>query len=195
LSCDNPFFPETDKPLIVKPQRSTIAGVLAQLYQSYEQRRLDLFETVLTSDSTFRFYVTPNFDVSQSKYTGWNRPELPDSFMKYVAPALYYYWDYAVEIQRHKKMFQTADIITFQSKPVIFNVNYITDTITNDTVMAEVQTQGGVFEVAVNDPDANMLIKYEIGVQTQVFLMELRVVGDNKLWFIRKWYDLGQERN
>lgn len=187
IQCDNPFLPPTGEPILVKSMRSTPAGVIKQLCESYESRNIALFTDLLSKKETFRFYVAPGFDQNRYNNKYAHPPEKPDTFMQFVRDGYYYYWDYDAEVKSHSNLFAEAELLMFTSEPEIMNVNYVRND-SGDTIMAEVQTQYGEFEVDRYE-DAS-LVAYIVSIQTQVFLMEKDPDG---LWVIRKWYDLGNE--
>ena len=57
--CRNPFFPETGPPVDQRSpqQRSTPQGVVDQLIESYESRRIDMFEELQPTDGSFQFFI------------------------------------------------------------------------------------------------------------------------------------------
>jgi len=185
LACNNPFFPLTGLPSQGKAPRSTPDGVLEQLIESYELRRLDLFKDLLPKDRTFQFYVAPSFEsVYQSRY---NLPQEPrDTTLQYIGESpQYYYWDQASEESRHQNLFSKASEIEFTQKPQIYERRYIKND-AGDTVQAEVKWTGG--ELLVSAITQGLLVNQPVSIETQVFLMVKN--NDDNLWVIKKWYDL-----
>jgi hypothetical protein len=121
--CRNPFFPHLGTPHSGSPLRATPMGVITQLINSYEQRRIDLFEDLFPVSNTFRFYVSPSFVSlyqSEGKYYV-NPPEPRDTLLQYIgAFPYYYYWTQDVEVQSDKRLFTQAQSIEFTLNP---NVN------------------------------------------------------------------------
>jgi hypothetical protein len=181
ISCENPFLPETGVPLNVSNPRSTPAGVISQLFQSYETRRIELFTSVLSKK--FKFYVASGFDIITTL-----NPEKPDTFMEYVDKnSSYNYWEYDEEYKRTSKIFENAEMIEIPSRPAISNTHYIFDS-SGDTIYAEIKVNNVTFEVSKYE--SNTLVTYSLENQPQVFLLER---DEDNLWVIKKWYDLGSE--
>lgn len=176
ISCNNPFLPETGFPVSVPNPRLTPEGVISQLFQSYETRRIELFTSVLSKN--FKFYVASGFDRITLN------SEKPDTDMEYVDKnSSYDYWGYDEEITRTKVLFSKAEMIEIPSRPAISSTNYFSS---GDTSYAEIKVNNVTFEVSKYE--SNTLVTYSLDNQPQVFLLE-RV---KDLWVIKKWYDLGQ---
>ncbi len=189
LSCDNPFLPPTGVPFQsqVKSSRATPEGVISLLFQSYEQRRIELFSDVILEDK-FKFYIASDYDRTRLKEL---LSEKPDTFMLFVERnSLYYYWGYEREMNSSKRLFTSADIdkIEIPSKPIISDINYIVDS-ANDTVYAELKIQNYTMEVSKYENGRTALITYPVINQPQVFLLQK---DKENLWVISKWYDLGR---
>ena len=186
ISCDNPFFPNTGLPLKVNNPRLTPSGVISQLFQSYETRRIELFTDVLSKE--FKFYIASGFE-SKVHNSGPLLSEKPDVFMQCVdTNSLYYYWGYTNEVSSTKKLFSNAEMIEIPSRPEISDINYQFNA-SGDTVFAEVEVKDVTFKVSKYE-NINSLVTYSLENQPQVFLMER---DENKLWVIKKWFDLGRE--
>jgi hypothetical protein len=187
ISCDNPFFPDTGLPLKVSNPRLTPSGVISQLFQSYETRRIELFTDVLSKE--FRFYIASGIDRKKMIYSDTLLSEKPDTFMLFVDKnKIYYSWGYGVEVSSTKKLFTTAEMIEIPSRPAISDIKYIVNS-SGDTVFAEVKVTDVTFKVSQYE-NINSLVTYSLENQPQVFLMER---DQNKLWVIKKWFDLGSE--
>ena len=187
ISCDNPFFPDTGLPLKVSNHRLTPSGVISQLFQSYETRRIELFTDVLSKE--FRFYIASGIDRKKMIYSDTLLSEKPDTFMLFVDKnKIYYSWGYGVEVSSTKKLFTTAEMIEIPSRPAISDIKYIVNS-SGDTVFAEVKVTDVTFKVSQYE-NINSLVTYSLENQPQVFLMER---DQNKLWVIKKWFDLGSE--
>lgn len=189
FSCDNPFLPPTGVPFQsqVKSSRATPAGVISLLFQSYEQRRIELFSDVILKDK-FKFYTASDYDRTRLKEL---LSEKPDTFMLFVeANSLYYYWGYEREINSTKRLFTSTDIdkIEIPSKPVISDINYNVNP-SGDTVYAELKIQNYTIEVSKYENGRTTLITYPVVNQPQVFLLQR---DEKKQWVISKWYDLGR---
>jgi hypothetical protein len=118
--CRIPFFPHIGKPDDIPSLRATPGGVITQLINSYEQRRLDLFEDLLPSSGTFRFYVSPSFvpEYQSSGKSYVNPAETRDTLLYYIgAFPYYYYWTQDVEVQSHRRLFAQAMSIRFALEP------------------------------------------------------------------------------
>jgi hypothetical protein len=184
MSCENPFLPKTGVPLNVSDPRLTPAGVISQLFSSYESRRIELFTDLLSKD--FKFYVASGFDRTNMTYSGKLLSEKPDTFMLFVnTNAFYDYWGYDAEVNSTSKMFH-AEMIEIPSRPAISNTHYIFNS-SGDTVCAEVKVNDVTFEVSRYE-NGNVLVTYSLENQPQVFLLER---DKDNLWVIKKWYDLG----
>jgi len=191
--CRNPFFPQLGTPHSGSPLRATPRGVITQLSNSYEQRRIDLFEDLFPASNTFRFYVSPSFVStyqSEAKYYV-NSPEPRDTMLQYIgAFPYYYYWTQDVEVQSHKRLFTQAQLIEFTINP---NVNpgdfrYIING-NGDTTNVEILMTDGKIEVEL-DMGGGVTEVDEIWIDKQVFFLERD--ADN-YWVIRKWYDFGSQ--
>ncbi len=184
IGCRNPFFPPTGTPIDepVSKQRSTPQGLLDQLIESYEGRRIDLFIDLLPEDGTFRFFIAPDyFDEYTAKYTRLS--ESRDPRLKFIGQAEYYlYWTQEDEIEKHKRLFSKATNIDFREKPTIESVRKFTD---NGDSLAELLITGGCFEYTWY-PDAYTIEIFIVNVTQQVFLIRKE---KNGLWAIIKWYD------
>lgn len=186
LSCENPFFPDTGTPQKTFSFRSTPEGVLKQLILSYESKRLDLYKELL-SDS-FQFYVAPSFISSYAtKYV--YEFEGADPNLTFVSGTKFYYWTKKEEEESHRKLLQDGDgkvkEIRYISSPVVSKIRY--KTIDNDTVNVEMMITGG--ELLIQLSSMLLTREYLIAIEKQVFWLE-RDKTDDKLWVIRKWYDM-----
>jgi hypothetical protein len=183
LACENPFLPETGPPLETINQRSTPAGIITQLFHSYETQRIELFTDLLSKD--FKFYIASGFDRTTMTYSGPLLSEKPDPFMTYVnTTGLYAYWGYNAEVSSTTKLFSNADRIEI-SPGLTSTFNYICDA-SGDTSYVEVRVNNVTFEVSRYE--GNLLATYSLENQPQVFLLER---GKDRLWVIKKWFDLG----
>jgi len=186
ISCDNLLFPQTGKPMKGDDPRKTPAGVITQLFNSYESRSIGIFTSVLAAD--FKFYISASFDRTQMVFSGDLQSEMPDTFMHYVnTTSLYYYWDYKAEVNSTTKLFSNAEDITI-GEHSISRTNYTIDS-NGDTAYAEVEIADVTFNVSRYE-GINTLVTYQIINQPQVFLMKKDA---DDLWVIWKWYDLGTE--
>lgn len=194
FSCENPFLPPTGTPHQSFSYRSTPEGVLKQLIEAYESKRLDLYEELL-SDS-FQFYVAPSFISSyETKYD--YACEGTDTNLSYTTGTKYYYWRKEEEEESHRKLFSDGDgkvkEIRFSSTPVVSKVRFITNS--TDTAYIEMMITGGQLQIQVNTTGSiSQTIEYTIDIEKQVFLLE-RDKKNIELWVIRKWYDLSNAPN
>lgn len=191
FSCENPFFPPTGKPDKTFSLRSTPEGVLKQLIEAYESKRIDLYEELL-SDS-FQFYVAPTFISSyQAKYD--YAYESADTMLSFTTGSKFYYWTKAEEVESHRKLFSNDDgknkEIRFRYAPELTSTRsygdsaYIEMMITGGELLIQLSTTGAVIQT----------VEYTIAIEKQVFLLE-RDRKDKSLWVIRKWYDLSNAPN
>ncbi|NLL14690.1 MAG: hypothetical protein GX267_14900 [Fibrobacter sp.] len=191
LSCENPFLPPTGKPDKTFSLRSTPEGVLKQLIEAYESKRIDLYEELL-SDS-FQFYVAPTFISSyQAKYD--YDFEGADTMLSFTTGSRFYYWTKAEEVESHRKLFSSDDgknkEIRFRYAPELTNTRsygdsaYIEMMITGGELLIQLSTTGAVIQT----------VEYTIAIEKQVFLLE-KDRKDKSLWVIRKWYDLSNAPN
>lgn len=192
LSCENPFLPDTGFPLIVPNQpndpnpRLTPAGVISQLFQSYETKRIELFTDLLSKD--FKFYISSGFDRTKMSYSGKLLSEKPDTFMYFVnTNGLYDYWGYNAEVSSTTKLFTNAEMIEI-SPGHESTVHYEFNT-SGDTIYAEVKVNNFTFELSRYE-SGNNLVTYSLDNQPQIFLLER---DKDSLWVIKKWFDLGGE--
>jgi hypothetical protein len=191
--CRNPFFPLIGRPDSGPALRVTPQGVITQLINSYEQRRIDLFKDLFPSSGEFRFYVSPSFVstyLSEGKYYV-NPPEPRDTLLQYIgAFSYYYYWTQEVEEQSHLTLFKQAQSIRFTMNP---NVNpgdfrYIVDTGGETTNVEVLMTDGKIamtFDMGGGETEDDT-----VWVDKQVFFLERAA---DKMWVIKKWYDFGSQ--
>jgi hypothetical protein len=191
ISCENPFLPPTGKPDKTFSPRSTPEGVLKQLIEAYESKRIDLYEELL-SDS-FQFYVAPSFISSyQAKYD--YDFEGADSMLSFTTGSKFYYWTKAEEVESHRKLFSNDDgknkEIRFRSAPELTSTRSY-----GDSAYIEMMIIGGELEIQLSTTGAVIqTVEYTISIEKQVFLLE-RDKRNPKLWVIRKWYDLSNAPN
>lgn len=187
--CENPFFPTTGKPDKSFSARSTPEGLLDQLINAYEQKRLDLYKELL-SDS-FQFFVAPSFISSNEAMSSYQakykfEPQGPDTMLSYTTETKYYYWRKEQEITSHKNLFSDdggkMKEIGFSPRPFVSKLRYITNS-DGDTVNAEMLITDGELQIKISTKE------FFIPMVKQVFLLE-RDKKSNELWVIRKWYDL-----
>jgi hypothetical protein len=191
--CRNPFFPDIGRPDSAPALRTTPGGVITQLLNSYEQRRIDLFKDLLPVSNTFRFYVSPSFVPAyqnEGKYYV-NPPEPRDTVLQYIGGfPYYYYWTQDVEVQSHLRLFTQAQSIKFTLTPIVNpgDFRYTLDS-NKDTINVEMlMTDGKIamtFDVGGGDTEDDT-----VWIDKQVFLLER---DTKKLWVIRKWYDFGSQ--
>lgn len=183
--CGTPFLPETDVPpeqTVDQHMRSTPEGVIKQLIESYETRSIELFTDLFPDDSSFQFFMAPDYfsDIDISKYDYEER----DQRLLNLADNKYYYWTQTREIDKHRRLFDYIDEIEFVSEPTL-EVRFFTD---NGKRMAEVLATNG--EMEVSDNQGTRILIYRVKIEKQVFLMQKNT--DN-LWVIRKWYDFSRK--
>lgn len=184
LSCKNPFFPPSGEPQEIhsKSLRDTPQGVIEQLIQSYESRRIDLFKDLLPEDGSFKFFVAPDFfNDYLTKYQKLS--ETRDERLKLIGQyEYYYYWTQDAEIESHTRLFSQAASIRFIGRPVVENIRKFTNS--NDS-LAELLVTGGILEIG-RYIDVDTIEVFTVNISRQVFL----VGKDSKaLWVILKWYD------
>lgn len=162
-------------------QRSTPQGVIEQLIESYESRRIDLFEEILPKDGSFRFFVAPTFhDADKGKYT---LKETRDTRLRHIDQSeYYYYWEQVVEVDAHDRLFTQAERIRFELKPVLSDIRKFID---NGDTAAEVLLEDGELRIG-RWVDADTVELYTVPITKQVFLLEK---DEDDLWVIKKWYD------
>jgi hypothetical protein len=195
LSCDNPFLPRTGEPLKVDTGRQTPAGVIQQLYQSYETRQINLFMDLFSPTKDFRFYVSPSFQTDYAQTSGGSNVENIDSSFFYayhhVLDGKAYYWTYSDEIQIHNNLFSDAVDIRFTQMPLPIDSNSIYYFAGPDgTQYAEVVVTGGEWQITAKTPYDQVVDDYYIDIGVQVFYLE-KDPRNSSLWVIAKWFDLG----
>jgi len=202
LLCDNPFFPSTGTPPVVKGPRSTPQGVIHQLINAYENKRIDLYRELFSSARDFRFYVSKVFaeDNSPDGYKAkFARPcELVDTMCQYIKSNIndscFFYLTYDEEMQAAEGLFQKSTQITYQGSPTFAaQTRYIVNG-NGDTTHVEVVMRGGTITVVgipdYADPYQPFAYEYPIDIQEQVFYLE-RDPDSPDFWVIQKWFDLG----
>jgi hypothetical protein len=194
FACDNPFLPRTGEPLKVGTGRETPAGVIQQLYQSYETRQINLFMDLFSPTKDFRFYVSPSFQTDYAQTPGANVENIDSSFSYaygHVLDGKAYYWTYNEEIQIHNNMFSDAVGIRFNQVPQPVDTNgiyYFTGQDGNQ--YAEVVVRDGMLEITAKTPYDQVVDDYYIDIGVQVFYLE-KDPQNPALWVIAKWFDLG----
>jgi hypothetical protein len=197
LWCDNPFLPRTGEPLKADTGRKTPAGVIQQLYRSYETRQINLFMDLFSAEKDFRFYVSPSFETVYSLEHGSAVTENIDSSFSYAYAKLTdkkgacYYWTYDDEIQIHNNMFSQAVGIQFNVMPQPVDsgsIRYFTGQ--NGTQYAEVVVQGGQLQLTAKTPFDRVVDDYFIDIGVQVYYLE-KDPQNQSLWVIAKWFDFG----
>lgn len=189
--CFNPFFPETGKPTLKLYNRSKPEGVINQLVESYESRRIDLFEQLLSE--SFRFYVAPSFNTGSSVFaTKYNiEREVPDTNLQYIDNSeSYFFWTKEPEKESHTKLFKKAEQIKFAVEPIVTRKRFIADE-NGDTVNVELMVEGSEMEIRVKNSDTDVEL-YTVSIEQQVFFLER---DKEQLWVIKKWYDLSTAPN
>lgn len=201
--CDDPFFPVTGMPPLVKGPRSTPQGLVQQLINAYENRRIDLYMDLFSPAHDFRFYVSPVFaaDNSANGYQarfGARPCEPVDTMCHYVKDNIndscFNYWTYDEEMQATEGLFQKSTQITFSAPPFFAgNIRFIVNG-GGDTTNVEVVMDGGAIVVDgtpdYSDPTQPFAYEYTIEIDKQVFYLE-RDPDSPELWVIQKWFDLG----
>jgi hypothetical protein len=190
LRCDNPFLPPTGTPVkfpsnLPADLRSTPQGLLAQLIESYESMRIDLFTDLLPTDGSFRFFITQGF-FSENQDRFRQRSEPPDGRLQYLEAAdSYHYWTQTEEIDKHTRMFRSALNIDFKAKPGIESIRRFVD---NGDSLAELKITGGEFWLLFSTAEGDSIITNPVAIEKQVFLIQ-QDAGHR--WVIKKWYDFG----
>jgi hypothetical protein len=186
--CFNPFFPPTGTPDPTPPLRSRPEGVIRQLIQAYEMKRIDLFTDLFPASRSFQFYVSPSFVTTYGSRGYVNPPEPRDTLLHYIVESpYYYYWTQELEIQSHRNLFSKAESIEFTVRPSVNpgDFRYLADE-KGDTTNVEVLMTNGQITIKVNA--GTFTEEYTIMIDRQVFFLERDPAG---LWVIRKWYDFG----
>lgn len=182
LNCSEFFFPKTGFPDNSSAQRSTPEGVLKQLIEAYESRRIDLIDDLLAD--SFQFYVAKTFD---EYYTLDYDSEPPDSTMQYLKrfdKPFYNYWKRKDELNRTKKLFEHTITTIFYEQPN-FSLPRYEVTSTRDTLFVEIQLIGGDLFLETDNQGYQ-----RVDITNQIF----KLIRDSEgLWVIRKWYDLSTE--
>lgn len=181
MSCGDLFFPKTGLPTVSSLRRSTAEGVISQLIEAYETRRIELVEEILAD--SFQFYVAPSFD---SYYSLEYNSESPDTSLQYIVSKPYFYWKRKDELYRTKKIFEHSVFCQFIVPPHISRIRFEISA-DNDTTGIELQLDGGFLYIET-DGHGDQLAD----VNNQVFLLRRDSEG---LWVIRKWYDLSTEKS
>jgi hypothetical protein len=195
LACDNPFLPATGEPLKVDTGRQTPAGVIQQLYTSYETRQINLFMDLFSPTKDFKFYVSPSFQTDYAQTSGGSNVENIDSSFSYayshVLDGKAYYWTYNDEIQIHNNMFSNAVDIRFTQMPQPVDTNSIYYFVGPEgTLYAEVVVRDGMLQITAKTPYDQVVDDYYVDIGVQVFYLE-KDPRNPSLWVIAKWFDLG----
>jgi hypothetical protein len=192
--CFDPFYPPTGEPQTVGVARSTPAGTVQQLFESYETRQINLFADLFSPHSDFRFYVSPSFQADYAKERGNASLETIDSMFSYVREvkgiSQMYFWTYEDEIEIHDNLFTQAINIGFLVDPQPIDTGSIRYfQATDGTQYAEVIVRGGTLDIEVGT--GNMTAdEYKVDIGEQAFYLE-KDPRNPALWVIAKWFDLG----
>jgi hypothetical protein len=181
VSCVDLFFPKTGIPTVTLSRRSTPDGVINQLIEAYETRRIELIEEILAD--SFQFYVAPSFE---SFYSLEYNAESPDTSLQYIVSKPYFYWKRKDELYRTKKIFEHTVSAQFLEPPRISRKRYEISA-DNDTTGVELQFDKGTLYLETAGQEYQL-----VDVNNQVFLLRRDKEG---LWVIRKWYDLSSEKS
>jgi hypothetical protein len=175
MSCGELFFPKTGTPtLLSSSRRSTPEGVIGQLIEAYETRRIELIEEILAD--SFQFYIASTFD----DYLEYNS-ESPDTSLLYIESRAYHYWKRKDELYRTKKIFEHTISSGFYEQPYISN-QHVMLSAKGDTIGVELKVINGALYLETDTYGLQC-----VDVNNQVFLLRRDSEG---LWVIRKWYDL-----
>lgn len=183
--CGCVFFPQNG-PYQGPSMRTTPGGVINQLILAYNNRDYALYSDLFPDSGTFQFYVSPSFVATFLTEFPNAQAEPRDTLMQYLTgSSVYYYWTQDIELQKTQNLFNNSTSIVFDNQPTVdpATFHYIIDSL-GDTVEVEVLMTGGGFEVQLNGDDSPT----PVDIQEQDFLLQRQ---PNKLWAIRKWYDLG----
>jgi len=185
-----PFFPQTGLPIQENSRRKTPEGLINQLHEAYEQQRIDLFEDLLPTDKTFRFYVSRRFLEDPDRPNGILISERIDSGFAYIVPSEYYYWQHDNELQSHRNLFTNARSVRFSIEPLASPGDFRYHVDGGDTVGVEVLMVGGEIAVETWEVIDNItyILETLIEIDRQVFYL---VRDANRDWVIKKWFDLG----
>jgi hypothetical protein len=192
--CFDPFYPPTGEPQTVGVARSSPAGTVQQLFESYETRQINLFMDLFSPTKDFRFYVSPSFQADYTKERGNASLETIDSMFNYVREvkgiSQMYFWTYDDEIQIHDNLFTQAVEIGFTVNPQTIDTGSIRYfQATDGTQYAEVIVRGGELQIQVSTGDLTV-IDYYVDIGEQAFYLE-KDPRNSALWVIAKWFDLG----
>jgi len=185
--CRNPFVPSTGVPVErpVESQRATPQGLLSQLIEAYEGKDIELYKDLFPKDSSFRFFVAPDFyDAFRLRHPLLSEPRDP-RLRNLEASDFYYYWPQSVEIENHTKLFSPGVTIDFTEKPYLQDVRPFIDE--GDTA-AELLVTGGVLEITRLVGDTAEI--YITRVEKQVMLVKQ---DSDNLWVLLKWYDFSKD--
>ncbi len=182
LSCGgrDPFFPPSGAYSGV-PQRSTLQGTMTQFENAYQDISLSLYQDLLPKDGSFEFFVAPGF-VPENPVTLTDTAR--DTTMHYNGTSsIYGYWTQDIELKSQYALFQNAGYMEFSTLPDIQYFPIQLDS-AGDTLVCEVLMTGGELDIFFNDPDTYPNQAITINCD---FLV---VRQPNKLYVIKKWYDL-----
>ncbi len=162
------------------PLRSTPQGAITQFMNAYENISYSLYQDLLPTDGSFKFYVAPGF-VPENPVS--LTEESRDTLLEFIGnSAYYYYWTQDIELKSQYALFQNAAFIQFGIPPEVEYYPKI-DSL-GDTTKYEVVMTSGELDMFFNDPDAYPDQAIEINSD---FLLERDA---KNLWVIVKWYDL-----
>ncbi len=175
--CDH-FFPASGTYIGV-PLRSTPQGVVTQFQNAYQNISLSLYQDLLPTDGSFKFYVAPGF-VAENPVSLTQEPW--DTTMHYVGGfPYYYYWTQDIELKSEYALFENALAMQFITPLSIAQSRQIIDSLGN--IDSEVQVTGELY-ITFNDPDT-------YPNQDILINCDFLLTRDSKnLWVIKKWYDL-----
>ncbi len=175
------FFPETDAPSL---DTGGPEGVVKELENSYEQKFLPRFESIIYSDS-FRFYMKYDFAAASGfENIDVNKKQSVDvKGYGGILEGIYVYLDSVDEMRAHSNMFSTCSYIEMDIE--VDSVEYGFPESEDDSSSAVVTTTEDTRIFMESDRLPGGALEYEVG--KQVFFMKQNDEGE---WGILYWFEI-----
>ncbi|ERP31594.1 hypothetical protein CALK_1457 [Chitinivibrio alkaliphilus ACht1] len=190
-ACFNPFFPSQNTPQ-GNLESTTPEEVITLLQESYEQRNITLFTTLMydTLDLSSYIYVPPTSGLDFP----YGAERLPDSivFDETVPPDIQFIpLEFRDERRIHDNLFNRAEHLSFTRSMFIESVEYFSHTgspLSAEDDYAYIVVQTGRAEIALEAPQLGDG-RHTFTIQGQYFLLRRDEQNNLKIW---KWIEYAE---